>query len=823
MSFLQSWSRRPFVSWATALAPVAAMLAAVTAWLWPIGVGGRMPVGGDSTQFSMGLMAVLGRALRAGRLPLWNDLWGFGFPGLAESQMGVYYPPHLLLYRFFSTEAAYTSSLVLHTYFAALGAFWAARRFGVSPWGSALAGFAWSASGTFVIHLPHQWGYTTGAWMPWAVGIAWVLVSERPRLTWALALSAVLAIQILPGHFQFAFETQVLLAVMALWVGMESQRWRAPLLIVLAIAFAIPLSAMQLVPTMQLARSAASQRSYEYLSAFPATPIHLCSYVAPNLFALSPLWRPVAWDPFHAMPEEHRPYLGLVPLLLALGAIRRGFRTDRGTRLLAVLAVVTLLLSLGPYVPGFRLLIVLPGFSFFRAPSRWGLATLLMLAILAGKGFDAWRSWPRIGRATARFVVISALVPLTLVGALELAFASTEGAGMPRMASLFEAAATALPWRGDPSFRQVMASARRGPRDPLILTNLIAQGVEPRAAAGMRLDRERYRIYARELAETGLLLVALVLTGVALARRWLGAEAVLLLFTFGDLLLFSRHRAIQTAPLQPLEAQSPVLGALSRLPEGSRTIDGLRNLPMLAGVAPLSAYRTLDRPALTGLVALAGALLDGSVDRERIRGAMRAVGASLRVIDPLEPSGGEGRNLSDPTLASWLYGAWGPTAPPFRIWTLDGASPRAFFVPGAVEATTDPERILAILSRAKPWTFRSEVPEAFEVEGEATEPGTVVVSVLDDEEWGVEGTGRGRHRTTPALRVFATPNGGAWQGMLISKPGPIRLRWRYGGRAARAGIEVATAAWAAWLGGVYIALRKRRVPGGDRKDHANLN
>ena len=51
-----------------------ALLVGLLVWLWPIGVGGRMPVGGDVTQFSIGLMAVLGRAIRSGRLPLWNDL-----------------------------------------------------------------------------------------------------------------------------------------------------------------------------------------------------------------------------------------------------------------------------------------------------------------------------------------------------------------------------------------------------------------------------------------------------------------------------------------------------------------------------------------------------------------------------------------------------------------------------------------------------------------------------------------------------------------------------------------------------------------------------
>src|SRR6185437_6465675 len=163
-------------------------------------VGGRMPVGGDVTSFSIGLMATLAEALRAGRLPIWNDLWGFGFPGLAESQMGVYYPPHLLLYGLLPLEAAYTISLVVHTLWGGTGAYRAARQFGVSAVGAMLAGFSWAACGFFVIHLPHQWGYTTGSWMPWAWGLAWGLCRGEGGRRTALALAAVLAVQVLPGH-----------------------------------------------------------------------------------------------------------------------------------------------------------------------------------------------------------------------------------------------------------------------------------------------------------------------------------------------------------------------------------------------------------------------------------------------------------------------------------------------------------------------------------------------------------------------------------------------------------------------------------------------
>src|SRR5581483_10108026 len=126
-------------------------------------------------------------------------------------------------------------------------------------------------------------------------------------------------------------------------------------------------------PTYQLARLAESQRSYDYLSAFAVPPTHLVSYVAPGLFHRSALWRSLAWDPFRAMPEEHLGYIGLVPLWLAIVALR-DIRRDPATRLLAVLALGSLLLSLGPYLPGYRLYYELPGFAFFRAPARWGMA-----------------------------------------------------------------------------------------------------------------------------------------------------------------------------------------------------------------------------------------------------------------------------------------------------------------------------------------------------------------------------------------------------------------------------------------------------------------
>ena len=103
---------------------------------------------------------------------------------------------------------------------------------------------------------------------------------------------------------------------------------------------------------------------------------------------------------------------------------------------------------------------------------------------------------------------------------------------------------------------------------------------------------------------------------------------------------------------------------------------------MLVGLAPISAYRTLDLPAVPELTSLTQGPMSAPAIEPLVTAALRATGTGVRVFDPIENRREQvlGREdaalretIEDPALASWLFGAsWvadhGPWARTFSIW-----------------------------------------------------------------------------------------------------------------------------------------------------------
>ena len=335
----------------------AAALALLLTWyffevLW---LGGGL-VGGDLYPYFFPQKTVYAAALREGEVPLWNPLVGHGYPQLAESQTGVFYPFHLAAYWLWDVNTAYVAVQLTHYVIAFLGAVALARATGTG-WGGGLLAALVYTYGWFPARLCLEWAIIGGAWLPWCV---WGLVrwrdSDHTRADghgrYLFVVWGGLTLQLLAGHFVFAFMTQLVVAtwlVVFFVVDVRSageppdHRRRAVRRLAIggaAIVAAYLAAAVQLVPTWEYKQL--SQRARVSGSFDPA-------YGHLPWWSLQQATFPWSWyadttdinnrrgpdEPLTNRAEAHL-YFGLVPLALLgtalFGAAARGVRRRHHSR-----------------------------------------------------------------------------------------------------------------------------------------------------------------------------------------------------------------------------------------------------------------------------------------------------------------------------------------------------------------------------------------------------------------------------------------------------------------------------------------------------------
>lgn len=364
---------------------------------WPLWLGYGI-VGGDTYFYYFPQKQFFAERLAAGEFPLWNNRVGQGYPLVAESQTGAFYPLHLACYTLLELNTAYNVLCVGHYLLAFVGTWFLARRLGQEVLPSLLAALVY-VYGWFPARLCLEWAIIGGAWLPIAVWCAEGYLQTR-FWRYLLLMSGVLGLQLLAGHFTLAFITLLLIAgyvPLRLWFApsgvASATRYgsRTGAAAVLgAVALGLALGAVQLLPTWELKRG--SQRQQIGASHDPGY-----GHIPPAYFlqVLMPWdWYTVDVDLNKLVPEdgsktnrvEAHLYFGLVPLGLALFAIwPRSGVLDRRLAIWLILGGLALF-----YTPGWLLPVTrhLPGFSYFMGPGRYGVVTTLAVALVASAGFS---------------------------------------------------------------------------------------------------------------------------------------------------------------------------------------------------------------------------------------------------------------------------------------------------------------------------------------------------------------------------------------------------------------------------------------------------
>jgi len=208
------------------------------------------------------------RQLTSGRLPLWTNRVGCGFPFLANPQTQSLYPPIFVgqwLSNFSRAPLPLRSARLmawlafLHTFLALLGAYLLLRSFALSRLSSLVGATAFGLGSFQTAWLLLPTLPATASWLPLTLfclrRLALALDNSDNSLSigWLVGFASSLAMLLMAGHGQIAFYALLAIVLFAFVEGAQRQcRRRFAVTFVVGVAIAFLLASAQLLPTMEL-------------------------------------------------------------------------------------------------------------------------------------------------------------------------------------------------------------------------------------------------------------------------------------------------------------------------------------------------------------------------------------------------------------------------------------------------------------------------------------------------------------------------------------------------------------------------------------------
>ncbi|MEK7111129.1 MAG: hypothetical protein AAB856_00895 [Patescibacteria group bacterium] len=341
----------------------------------------------DIWNFNYPLKNLLSESLKQGKIPLWTDMIGNGYPIMAEGQIGTFSPINWVIFGLFPMPQAFTAALIFVFITTLAGSYLLMRKIGLSKLLSLVSAVFASFSGYFIVQMTHLNLLQSFSFIPWAILFTEKLITEkwgRPVL-W---LGFILAQMILVGYPQ-TFINSVFILIIYSTCSNWNKRIQNLMKISAGAIIAILISAIQLIPLVELVKQSdtlSSASNQRYIHPLPIKNLLTIFYPfifgnpANGTYSYHGKGWPIFW--------ENLLYVGIIPVLtLIIYAIKRnrsGREKYSGSEK-AVLAIflVSLILALGKNTPA-GLLFKIPPLSFTRIESRFLAFSNISLGLLAG-------------------------------------------------------------------------------------------------------------------------------------------------------------------------------------------------------------------------------------------------------------------------------------------------------------------------------------------------------------------------------------------------------------------------------------------------------
>lgn len=713
--------------------------------------------------------------LRQGNLPLWNPHQFSGTPFVGAFQSAMLYPPnwvHLLV----PVATGINLELAFHLLMLACGTWVWVRGRGVSAPAALLSAavVAFGATASLRVLAGQLTVLATYAWVPLLLCCVDRL-ARRASLGWTLVASGATAMTLLAGHLPTAFMSALALGLYTLPVLLRSEH---PLRLAGALAsmgaVALLLAGAQLAAGFDVARESIREAGmpFDFATAYSFPPENLLTLFLPTLFGnADPLvvryfGRWYYWDA--------SVFIGTGAFALALlGAVAgRG----RGRGLALALAAALGCLALGSYTPLYEgLHRWVPGFDFFRAPSKFMFHASLFLALLVGLGADALLAAPRDARVPVRRLAMA-----LALGALVLA-------GLAVWSATHADPTTGGPWLLR-ALAELREDAGPSPRRMAVWTRIAVRGLAMAAAvwAGMAL-----------------------LLWLARSRRW--AAGLALGLCIAELLIFARANRGGVAADFGLALHSRLYGVYARAGEDRvLEVDEAINFAMGTRGHSVWGYDPVVLGRYTAFMARLQGQAPGSLDNvdgrppSRFHPLLRLLRTEVELRFPGLPRG-EGIVHHE--------GAWPRFAFVGRHRVVQG--PEAAFR-AMLRESFDPREVVILESEPVPAPSGGPVHGSVTVVEESTDhlvlevelDAAAILMVTDSfsDSWravALPGSVQQRYRVQPADGVL--------RGIALA-PGHHRLRLEYWPPSLSAGLSASGLGALLWLAGAVVWWRGRPRP-----------
>ncbi|MBD3155544.1 MAG: YfhO family protein [Candidatus Aenigmarchaeota archaeon] len=365
-------------------------------FFWKIVVNpGHMlyPVQDVMEQFSVWKFLIHQTFQKYGQLPLWNPSYYSGHPFVSNVLSSMFYPINIM-YLFFNPDIVFNYVFLLDIFLVGIFTFFFTKQIGLDNKSSFFSSLTFMFGAYFVDHIfaGHLANIDAIIWTPLTFLFTELLIKKR-KVIFVLLLSVVLSLQVLAGHIQHAFYSNIALGiyflVRNLQIFLKERKIKENIkifsLFLISVVIFILLSSIQLLPSFEFFFS--STRSggltFESASLFSLPPYQLVGFVAPEIFG-TPLDQSY-WGGRNFF--ELTAYIGVISTILAFMALL--FRKNKYVKAFLIVILFSLFYAFGKFTPFYKFFYnYIPGFSVFRIPSTTLFIYVFSMSVLSGFGFS---------------------------------------------------------------------------------------------------------------------------------------------------------------------------------------------------------------------------------------------------------------------------------------------------------------------------------------------------------------------------------------------------------------------------------------------------